>query len=93
MTIFHQAENAIMKGFTYIHNVWKFCGDHISIKFFFGCIIDIQKNVKKEATRTFFLRSLQATECNFTFFFTNIIDVCVLGVSKAEDVQPSGEHC
>ena len=33
----------------YIHNnVWKFCGDHILIKFFFGCIIDIQKNFKKK---------------------------------------------
>ena len=33
----------------YIHNnVWKFCGDHILIKFFFGWIIDIQKNFKKK---------------------------------------------
>ena len=32
----------------YIHiNVWKFCGDHILIKFFFGCIIDVQKNPKR----------------------------------------------
>ena len=35
-------------GKTYIHNnVRKFCGDHISIKFFFGYIIDIQKDFKK----------------------------------------------
>ena len=35
-------------GMIYIDkNVWKFCGDHILIKFFFGFIIDIQKNFKK----------------------------------------------
>ena len=33
----------------YIHNnAWKFCGDHILIKFFFWCIIEIQKNFKKK---------------------------------------------
>ena len=37
MGIFHQAEN----------NVLKFYGDHVLIKFFFGCIIDIQKKKKK----------------------------------------------
>ena len=32
---------------TYIYNnVRKFCGEHILIKFFFRCIIDIQKNFK-----------------------------------------------
>ena len=33
----------------HIHNnVWKFYGDHVLNKFFFGCIIDIQKKIKKE---------------------------------------------
>ena len=31
-------------GKIYIHNnVWKFCGDNILIKFFFGCRLEIQK--------------------------------------------------
>ena len=47
MAIFHPAEFYYEK--IYIHNnIWKFCDDHILIKFFFGCIIDIQKNFEKK---------------------------------------------
>ena len=36
-------------GNIYIHSnvVWKFCGGHLLINFFFGCIIDTQTNFKK----------------------------------------------
>ena len=48
MTIRHQAENILIEKI-YIQNiVWKFCGDHILIKFFFERIIDIQTNFKKK---------------------------------------------
>ena len=46
MAIFHQTEYHYGKIYTH-NSVWKFCGDHILIKFFFGCIIDILKNYKK----------------------------------------------
>ena len=46
MAIFHQAEYQYER--IYIHNnVRKFCGDHILIKFFPVCTINIQKNSKK----------------------------------------------
>ena len=36
-------------GKIYVHNIeQKLCGDYILIKFFFECIIYIQKNVKKK---------------------------------------------
>ena len=36
-------------GKIYIYNnIWKFCGDYILIKFFFECIIGIQKNCNKK---------------------------------------------
>ena len=35
-------------GKIFIHNnIWTFCGNHILIKFFFGCIIDIKRNSKR----------------------------------------------
>ena len=54
MAIFHQAKYHY--GQIYIHNdvhnnVWKFCGDHILITFFFGCI-NIQKYLKKYSKRS-----------------------------------------
>ena len=46
-------------GTIYIHimNVWKFCGDHILIKFFFGCIVDIQKSFKKKRRKAASLKA------------------------------------
>ena len=55
------------------------CGDHILIKFLLGCIPDI-KRIQKDATTICFTESGQATECSFTLFLTNIIDVRILCV-------------
>ena len=82
MAICQQTENIIMKNIICYNIVWKFfCGDHILIKFFFGCIIDIQKKLKKK-------KEFQATESIFMLFLTNIVDVRILCVEKAEDVVP-----
>ena len=74
------------------YNVWRLCGNHILIKFFCGCIIDIQINFKKKRQEPA-SESLQATECIFTLFSTNIVDVRVLCVQNAEDVRPPGAIC
>ena len=59
MAIFHRAEFFYEE--IYIHNnVWTFCGDdtHTLIKFFFGCLTDVQKKkIQKEAMRTCFTES------------------------------------
>ena len=47
MAIFHQTENIIKERYIYIHNnVWRVCGYHILIKFFF----DIQKQFQEPAS-------------------------------------------
>ena len=49
-------------------NVWKFCDDHILIKVFFGCIIDIQKYFKKKRREPASLKAdkqLNAILCSF----------------------------
>ena len=72
----------------YIHNnVWKICGDHFLIKFFFWCIIDIKKKFQKEATKTCFSECWQATECIFKLFLrTLLMFVC----KKSKMFHPRG---
>ena len=42
-------QNINMERLTDIHNnILKFCGDHILNNFFFGCIIDMKKKIKKK---------------------------------------------
>ena len=68
MAIFHQAEYHHY-GKIYIHNnVWKFCGDHILSKFFFGCKIDIQRNLKKKRREAASLKANKQLNAFLLFF-------------------------
>ena len=69
MAIFHHAENIIMERFTYTHNnILKFCGGHILIKFFFGCIIHIQKKFKKKRQKPASLKAEKQLNSFLLFF-------------------------
>ena len=84
MAISHQAENMVMEKFVYIINyVLKFCADHILIKFFFGYIVDIQKNFKTKRQETALLNA----DRQLNAILMNIVDARDLCVHKAKDVR------
>ena len=78
----------------YIHNnVWKFCGDHILIKFFFGCITDIQTNFKKMRQEPPSLKAFTQRNAFLPFFYKHCWCSWPICVKSRRWSSPKGIWC